>query len=180
MRTPRRLWSVRGMGTRLCIALALTVMAVGVGRGQASPAASASSATADSVLDARTREVASQLRCPVCQGLSLQDSPSELSQQMRDLVRQQLAAGKTPDEVKQYFVDRYGVWILMEPPKQGFSGLVYVIPLMMLLVGAIVILLAVRRWTALREKPAPPSQETPTTSGMDPVTWSVEPAQKPG
>jgi cytochrome c-type biogenesis protein CcmH/NrfF len=65
-----------------------------------------STVTKDSVLEARTSAVASQLRCPVCQGLSIQDSPSDLSQQMRSLVRDQLAAGKTPDEVKAYFVSK--------------------------------------------------------------------------
>ena len=53
--------------------------------------------TTDSVLEARTSAVAAQLRCPVCQGLSIQDSPSELAQSMRVLVRDQFVQGKTPD-----------------------------------------------------------------------------------
>ncbi|MEX0907653.1 MAG: cytochrome c-type biogenesis protein CcmH, partial [Gemmatimonadota bacterium] len=56
-------------------------------------------------LDRQTRDVAAQLRCVVCQGLSIQDSPSSLAQEMRAVVREQLAAGKSPDEVKQFFVD---------------------------------------------------------------------------
>lgn len=83
----------------------------------------------DSALEARTAQVASQLRCPVCQGLSIQDSPSELSQQMRAVVKDQLRAGKTPDEVKAYFISKYGEWILLEPKARGFNVLVYAMPI---------------------------------------------------
>lgn len=101
----------------------------------------------DSVLDHRTRVVSAQLRCPVCQGLSLQDSPSALSQQMKDVVRAQLASGKSDEEVKAYFVARYGEWILMEPPARGFNVLVYVLPLVALAAGGIFLGVLVRRWT---------------------------------
>jgi cytochrome c-type biogenesis protein CcmH len=110
---------------------------------------------ADSLVETRTRSLSAQLRCPVCQGLSLQDSPSELSQQMRDVVRSQLAMGKSDDEVKAYFVARYGEWILMEPEARGFNLLVYVLPFVGLLAGAGVLVLAVRRWT--RTSPGVPS-----------------------
>lgn len=102
---------------------------------------------ADSVLELRTAQVASQLRCPVCQGLSIQDSPSELSQQMRAVVRDQLRAGRTPDEVKAYFVSKYGEWILLEPRPHGFNILVYAMPVLLVLVGLGVIFAAVRKWT---------------------------------
>lgn len=101
----------------------------------------------DSALEAKVRSVASQLRCPVCQGLSLQDSPSELSQEMRDLVREQLRAGKSPAEVKQYFVGRYGEWILLDPQAHGFNWVVYLLPVGVLVVGGAGLTLAVRRWT---------------------------------
>jgi cytochrome c-type biogenesis protein CcmH len=113
-------------------------------------------AAADSTLDARTRQLTAQLRCPVCQGLSLQDSPSELSQQMRDVVRQQLAAGRTPDEVKAYFVGRYGEWILMEPQAHGFNWIVYVLPLLLLAGAAWTLASALRKWT--RAPPPSPGE----------------------
>ena len=138
-------------GVPLAVALALAPRpTVAQTRGEAIAARAAASA-ADSALDARTRELASQLRCPVCQGLSIQDSPSELSQQMRDVVRQQLAAGRTPDEVKAYFVQRYGEWILMAPPAHGVGALVYLLPALGLLGGALVLVVAVRQWTAPRD-----------------------------
>ena len=104
---------------------------------------------ADSVLDARTSAVASGLRCPVCQGLSIQESPSELSQQMRDIVKDQLRAGKSPDEVNEYFVSRYGEWILLEPKARGFNVVVYALPVLLVLGGIGVIAVVVRRWTAV-------------------------------
>jgi cytochrome c-type biogenesis protein CcmH len=108
---------------------------------------SAPRAARDSVLEARTSAVAAQLRCPVCQGLSIQDSPSDLAQSMRVVVRDQLAAGKTPEEVQAYFVSKYGEWILLAPKAQGFNVVAYALPVLAVLVGGAVIGVAVRRWT---------------------------------
>jgi cytochrome c-type biogenesis protein CcmH len=108
----------------------------------------------DSALEARTREVASVLRCPVCQGLSIQDSPSELSLQMKDVVRQQLKEGKSPEEVKAYFVSKYGEWILLQPKASGANLLVYILPIVLVLGGAVFIWLMVRRWSRPGGEPA--------------------------
>jgi cytochrome c-type biogenesis protein CcmH len=131
----------------LIASLLVTLLSIRAGGQQPTPRITPA-AVAESTLDARTRAVAAELRCPVCQGLSLQDSPSELSQQMRDVVRQQLAAGKTEDEVRQYFVARYGEWILMSPSAHGFNWLVYLLPMLVLMIGGGVVLLAVKRWTS--------------------------------
>ena len=56
--------------------------------------------------DQKVYEVASELRCVVCQNLSVADSPSEMASQMRAIVRERLAAGETPAQVRQYFVER--------------------------------------------------------------------------
>jgi len=121
------------------------------------------SAAQDSVIDRDTRALASQLRCPVCQGLSIEDSPSELSQQMRALVRDQLRAGKSPDEVKRYFVSKYGEWILLSPPAHGVNTLIYALPLVALVSGAALIAVVVRRWTrvpTIEEASAPRERES--------------------
>lgn len=112
------------------------------------PEPQAPAAITDTALEARTSAVASQLRCPVCQGLSIQDSPSDLSRSMRAVVRDQLAQGKSPEEVKAYFVSKYGEWILLQPKASGFNLLAYAVPLLVVLGGGLVILLAVRRWTS--------------------------------
>jgi cytochrome c-type biogenesis protein CcmH len=98
--------------------------------------------------------VASELRCVVCQNLSVADSPSEMAGQMRAIVRERLAAGETPAQVRQYFVTRYGDWILLAPPRRGFTLLVWLAPLAAVLVGVIAVGLLVRRWTS-RPRPAP-------------------------
>lgn len=133
---------------RLVLPLAVTLLAV------ASPAGSQSNAPSrDAALEARVRDVSTQLRCPVCQGLSLQDSPSELSQEMKDVVREQLASGKSKDEVLQYFVGKYGEWILLEPKPTGFNLAVYALPVLMLAGGALLVTFAVRRWTSAGHEP---------------------------
>ena len=102
----------------------------------------------DSALEASTTAVASELRCPVCQGLSLQASPSELAQQMRGLVKDQLASGKTPEQVKAYFVSKYGEWILLSPKPQGFNLLVYLLPALLVVGGGAFVWVMVRKWSA--------------------------------
>ena len=110
---------------------------------------------ADSALEAMTTHLASELRCPVCQGNSIQDSPSELAQQMRDLVRDQLRSGKTPDEVRAYFVEKYGEWILLSPRAEGLNLVVYLVPLLAILVGGAIVWRTVKRWTAQPTHPSP-------------------------
>ena len=101
----------------------------------------------DSELEALTRQVASELRCPVCQGLSLEDSPSEQARNMRDVVRDQLAPGRTPEQGKAYFVERYSEWILLAPKPSGFNLAVYVLPILAVLAGAAVLWVVIRRWS---------------------------------
>jgi cytochrome c-type biogenesis protein CcmH len=139
------------------VSVAWTDSAGGVARAQA-PVRGAEStaprgAPRDTALEELTRRVSAQLRCPVCQGLSLADSPSELAREMKDVVRDQLAAGRTPDEVKAYFVAKYGEWILLEPPRRGVNLLAYVLPGAAAIAGLGVIWLLLRRWTA--RAPAP-------------------------
>ncbi len=102
--------------------------------------------------DADVSAVAAQLRCVVCQSLSVADSPSEMAAQMRGIVRERLAAGETPEQVVQYFVDKYGEWILLAPPRRGFTLLVWILPPLAVLVGLAVTIQRVRGWT--RRAPA--------------------------
>jgi len=104
------------------------------------------------VSDADVNVVASQLRCVVCQSLSVADSPSEMAAQMRHLVRERLAAGETPDQVVRYFVEKYGDWILLAPPRRGFTLLVWLLPPVAVLLGLAVAVRRVRAWT---RRPAP-------------------------
>ena len=111
-----------------------------------------SGAIADAALDVRAAAVSSTLRCPVCQGESIQDSPAELAQQMRALVREQLREGKTPDEVKAYFVGRYGEWILLEPAMTGLNVALYAFPILVAIGGLFFVTFLVRKWSASQPK----------------------------
>ena len=154
---------------RLALVLALATLAP-LGAQQPAPGSQAprsqrTVAPADSALEARTRAVAAQLRCPVCQGLSLADSPSELAQEMKDVVRDQLAAGQTPEQVKQYFVAKYGEWILLQPEASGFNLVVYFLPVLALIAGGTVIVVVVRRW--VRAAGAQPPDAGPAQGAME-------------
>ena len=103
------------------------------------------------------RRLASELRCVVCQNLSVADSPSEMAQQMRGIIRKQLQQGKTPEQIKAYFVSKYGEWVLLAPSKKGFSLLLWVLPFVALAVGLLVVVLVVRNWVDKKNKLEPPT-----------------------
>ncbi len=119
-------------------------------------------------LDQRVHDVASQLKCPVCQGESVADSPSTISQQMRGVIRQQLQQGQSEQQIIQYFVSRYGSNILWSPPKQGFTILAWVIPIAILLCGALLLVLVMRGWLAGSRAIKPPQADEDATIGMQP------------
>ena len=95
----------------------------------------------------RVRSVAADLRCPVCQGLSVADSPSSLARQMRASIARDLRAGRTPDEIKASLVDSYGEWILLAPSGSGLNLVAWVAPGLLFVAGLVVAVVAVRRWT---------------------------------
>ena len=102
----------------------------------------------ETALDARTRDVAKTLRCTVCQNESIWDSKSDLAKQMREVVRERLAQGQSPEEIQAYFQSRYGDYILLEPTKSGMNWLLWAGPFVLLGVGGIILYLALRRWVA--------------------------------
>ncbi len=99
-------------------------------------------------LDQQAQDVASQLKCPVCQGESVADSPSTIARQMRAVIRQQLQARKSKQQVIQYFVDRYGDQIIWSPPWQGFFLIAWLVPITLLLAGAVLLFFILRNWRA--------------------------------
>ncbi len=101
----------------------------------------------------QTHVLAAELRCPVCQNLSVADSPSEMANQMRDLIREKLQQGESPDQIRGYFVSRYGEWILLAPKRQGFNWVAWLLPFGAILVGGGVIGWVVRRGAARSRAP---------------------------
>ena len=67
---------------------------------------------------------------------------------MRSVVRDRLRAGETPDQVRAYFVSKYGEWILLEPAMTGLNILLYLFPVLLLVGGLALVVVLVRRWTA--------------------------------
>lgn len=103
----------------------------------------------------RARALDLQLRCPICQGVSIADSPSDSAAQMRAIVRDRLAAGASDDEVKTYFVARFGTWVLLAPPGEGLGALLWVVPGASMLAGAIALVWRARRRPVALVGPGP-------------------------
>ncbi len=95
-------------------------------------------------LEALTQEISSLIRCPVCQGLSVADSPTTSAVAMQDEVRRLLAAGYSGDQVLVYFETSYGEFIRLEPKAQGFNLVVWIAPFAFLLIGAALVAMRVR------------------------------------
>jgi len=97
--------------------------------------------------DDQVNRIAHQLYCPVCENTPLDVCPTDACRQWRDLIRQQLAQGWTEDQIKQYFVQQYGVRVLAEPPQAGFNWLMYILPPAIILAGAFILFRTLSMWT---------------------------------
>lgn len=95
--------------------------------------------------DVRALRLGGQLRCPVCRGVPIADSPSTLARQMMDIVRQQIAEGKTDQEILRYFEERYGEWALLEPKPEGMNLIVWILPALVLAGGAAGIVIRLKK-----------------------------------
>ena len=116
-------------------------------------------------LETRTKQVAALLRCPVCQGLSVADSPSPTAQNMKAHVRELVAAGYDQDQILAYFERSYGEFVRLEPARRGVNWLVWIAPVAGLLLGVGVVLFALRS-----PKPAPTA-----AAGVDPLSLPEDP-----
>jgi cytochrome c-type biogenesis protein CcmH len=97
------------------------------------------------------RQIASELRCPDCQALSVAESHTESAAAIRTEIGELLAAGASPDAVRRHFVERYGAWILLAPS----TPLVWWLPTIGLLVGGGALV-----WWLRRSRPPDPAPES--------------------
>jgi len=118
------------MNGRIVIAVALLALAAAL-----VVAARPHEVTADERID----QITTELRCPVCQGLSVKDSTSETARQMRDLVAQRVREGKSDAEIEAEFRAGYGDWIFLSPPVASWSGLVWLVPIAALAAGLVLV-----------------------------------------
>jgi len=119
-------------------------------------------------LAAHAKEVAGLLRCPVCQGLSVADSPSTMASNMRAQVRELLAAGYDQEQILAYYERSYGEFVRLKPPLRGVNWLVWLAPIAGLLLGAAVIAWALRapRGTAADETDVPGPDTLPADPSL--------------
>jgi len=113
----------------------------------ASPLAAAGQPT-DVVIETpadETYQIGLVLRCPVCQGMPIAESPAEMAQAMMTRIREMHREGKSREEILGYFVDRYGQWVVLEPKAEGLNWLVWVLPPLLLLGCILGLLRFIRR-----------------------------------
>jgi cytochrome c-type biogenesis protein CcmH len=117
--------------------------------------------------------IARQMYCPVCENTPLDVCETKACAQWRALIREKLAAGWTDEQIKQYFVEQYGVRVLAEPPRQGWYALIYIIPPVLFVLGVFIVY---RAFVSMR-KPATANVEAgaiPSVPGDDEYLHRVE------
>jgi cytochrome c-type biogenesis protein CcmH len=128
--------------------------------------------------DDEVNAIARQLYCPVCENTPLDVCPTQACHDWRELIRQMLLEGKTPEEIKQYFVDYYGARVLSEPPRTGINWLIYIVPPATFLAGISVLCLAFRNWKRVAKgsvtSPMSSQEGSPLRSGRKSVRESTE------
>jgi len=102
---------------------------------------------ADPAKEAVARALMKEIRCLVCQNQSIEDSNADLAKDLRLVVRERVAAGDTPDEIRAFLVARYGDWVLLEPPFNHMTAFLWGSPFLILL-------LVIAGVTAARKKSA--------------------------
>jgi cytochrome c-type biogenesis protein CcmH len=120
---------------------------------------------AGDALTQRTHEVGQLLRCPVCQGMAIADSPAEMAVNMKGQVRELLARGYTEEQILQYFELSYGEFVLLRPR----SPVLWMLPVVALILGGIVVFLKLRKL----EQPLPPTANSQPPTEQDPYLSRV-------
>lgn len=121
------------------------------------PLIAAPATAQEPVTDDDVNDVARDLYCPVCENTPLDACPTQACQDWRDEIRAQLSQGRSEHEIQQYFVDRYGVEVLAQPPFEGFNMLIWLLPILVVVLAAF---LFWRYLGRLREG-APPTADEP-------------------
>jgi cytochrome c-type biogenesis protein CcmH len=134
----------------------LLIALASIGLMAAEPAPAPDQPLPDAGQEARARALFADVRCVVCQHESIADSPAGMAADMRRLVREEVAAGRTDEQVRRGLVDRYGDYILFQPPFRLGTLLLWLGPFALILGAGAALLLRARRG---RPEPAPLSSE---------------------
>ena len=100
---------------------------------------------ADPALEQRARDLSREIRCVVCQSQSVADSDADIAQELRVLIREQIAAGKSDQEIRDYLVARYGDFVLFDPPFKASTYVLWLGPFAILLFAGIGVAIFFRR-----------------------------------
>jgi cytochrome c-type biogenesis protein CcmH len=114
---------------------------------------------ADPALEARAEAIGEKLRCLVCQNETIEDSGADLAHDLRVLLRQRLSAGDTDRQAIQFIVDRYGDFVLLKPPVEPATYLLWGTPFLALALGGLGIFLYLRRRAPMPEPPLSESEQ---------------------
>ncbi len=131
---------------------ALIAAAILLGAMQAALAVEPNEMLANPALEARAEAIGKQLRCLVCQNESIEDSGADLAHDLRLLIRERLKAGDSDAQVVKYVTDRYGAFVLLKPPVEPATYLLWFSPFAILVLGA------AGAWLYLRRRPVPPDE----------------------
>jgi cytochrome c-type biogenesis protein CcmH len=123
------------------------------------------------VSDDEVNAVAKQLYCPVCENTPLDVCPTQACKDWRELIRQQLSDGWTEQQVLDYFSATYGPQVLAQPPTNGFSALVWILPIIGLIGGGVFLWRLLQRW---QTRPSLPAEPTETETGVSAPDISPE------
>ena len=97
-------------------------------------------------LDPEVFSIGNELRCPTCVSESVSESSSAIAREMRVIIQDQLDEGRSRAEILAFFQERYGDWILLNPPARGVLLIVWILPALAVLVGVVLLVRLVRRW----------------------------------
>ena len=154
------LWPVCAFALTLALAVVLVNPAYGQG--------------ADGELEKQAQAIDQMIMCPVCPAETIDQAQVEISFQMRAVVREMLAEGKSREEVLDYFVDRYGADILAAPPKSGANLVAWILPIVGVAAGLVGVFLVIRSMAG-RQRPVP----VPATGGRPSAAPAVEAGSDP-
>lgn len=123
---------------RRALAFALLLAAPAFAQSNLPPADLAYTQLPDPAQEARAKALMDTLRCLVCQGQSIADSDAEMAGDMRALVRERIRAGESPAQVRKWLIERYGDYVTYDPPLSWITAPLWIAPLLLLIVGALV------------------------------------------
>jgi cytochrome c-type biogenesis protein CcmH len=140
----------------VALAVVVIVSLVIAGRGATTPTAAQKAAS-----------IASEVRCPTCEGQSAEVSDAPAAKAVRTFVLQQVQAGQSRGQIERALRDRYGSDILLRPPASGIAGLVWVLPVVALVLALAGLAAAFRKWRIVGETPVSDADRARVTKALD-------------